>query len=584
MFTLLTTFITLFLIILISSQLTRRFKSASAKEYFMASGKLSFGFIAGSMMLTNVSVDQLIGLNGDAYLHNLSAIAWEATAVIAIIALALFFLPRYMQGGFTTLTELIESCYDKTARKIVSVLLLMTYTLVLCPSSLYLGALTLGKIFDIPQLLGISYQSGMMMMIFLTGFIGTAYAVLGGLRAIAVSDTINGIFLIAIILLVPILGLLALGHGNLSSGIHELLRHTPQKLSMIGNHNDSVPFSTLFTGMLFANLFYWCTNQAVMQKSLAARSLSEAQKGILLTGAFKLILPLLMMLPGIIAWHYFQGQPLASSDLAYPALIAALLPWWLKGFFVAIILGAVISHFNAIINASATLLTYDFYLARWPSATDRQQVRFGRRISLLVALISIACAPLLMHAPDGIYTLLRRFTGFFNMPVIAVVVFAFMVKRPPAIAAKIVLVTHALLYGIFVLGFKVDAQWGISFIHLMGMLFVGEMLLLGLLYRFLPNKPDTAIAVDCPRPTNWQYAVPVSIALIAGLISLYVVFSPLGLASGGMQPPGYLVIALVWGVALLAGLHDHTRYRAQRNLCRYPSAPVHSGGIDRQHR
>ncbi|SQK72216.1 sodium:solute symporter family transporter [Tatumella ptyseos] len=139
MFTLITTLATLLLIILISSWLTRRIKNTSAREYFMASGKLSFGFIAGSMMLTNVSVDQLIGLNGDAYLHNLSAIAWEATAIIAIIALALFFLPRYMQSGFTTLTGFIESRYDRTARKIVSILLLMTYTLVLCPSSLYLG-------------------------------------------------------------------------------------------------------------------------------------------------------------------------------------------------------------------------------------------------------------------------------------------------------------------------------------------------------------------------------------------------------------------------------------------------------------
>lgn len=569
MFTLLTTLATLALIILISAWMTRRVKNTSAREYFMASGKLGFGFIAGSMMLTNVSVDQLIGLNGDAYRHNLSAIAWEATAVIAIIALALFFLPRYMQGGFTTLTELIESRYDKTARKIVSILLLMTYTLVLCPSSLYLGALTLGKIFNIPQLLGISYQSSLVLMIGLTGFIGTAYAVLGGLRAIAVSDTINGVFLIAIILLVPVLGFLALGHGSITAGIQELLQQNPQKLNMIGNHNDSVPFSTLFTGMIFANLFYWCTNQAIMQKSLAARSLEEAQKGILLTAACKLVLPLLMMIPGIIAWHYFHGNPLASSDLAYPALIAALLPWWLKGFFVAIILGAVISHFNAIINASATLLTYDFYLAGRPSATDQQQVRFGKQMSLLVALISVICAPLLMHAPDGIYSLLRRFTGFFNMPVIAIVLFAFMVKRPPAIAAKVVLVFHATLYGIFILGMNVDARWGISFIHLMGILFACEMVLLVVLHRLLSPKMLSGVAGNTPLPVGWKFAVPVSMALIAALISLYVIFSPLGLASGHMKQAGYVVIALVWGLALVAGVHYYSRYRPRHNQRRY---------------
>ena len=561
MFTLLTTFATLLLIILISYWLTRRFKHTTAREYFMASGKLSFGFIAGSMMLTNVSVDQLIGLNGDAYLHNLSAVAWEATAIIAIIALALFFLPRYMQGGFTTLTEFIESRYDKTARKIVSVLLLMTYTLVLCPSSLYLGALTLEKIFNIQQALGVSYQTSMILMICLTGFIGTAYAVLGGLRAIAVSDTINGVFLIVIILLVPVLGFLALGHGHLLAGMQELLRQNPQKLNMIGNNHDSVPFSTLFTGMIFANLFYWCTNQAIMQKSLAARSLQEAQKGILLTGACKLVLPLLMMLPGIIAWHYFHGHPLTSSDLAYPSLIAALLPWWLKGFFVAIILGAVMSHFNAIINASATLLTYDFYLSYRPKATDHQQVRFGKQMSLLVALISIACAPLLMDAPEGIYTLLRRFTGFFNMPVIAVVLFAFIVARPPAIAARIVLISHALIYGIFILGLNVDARWGISFIHLMGILFAGEMLLLFILHRYLPGKTIPPITATGKELVSWQYAVPVSVVLVAALISLYLTFSPLGIVSGHLTSGWYLSMGLLWTLALVIAGRSHLRHK-----------------------
>ncbi len=572
MFTLITTLATLLLIILISSWLTRRIKNTSAREYFMASGKLSFGFIAGSMMLTNVSVDQLIGLNGDAYLHNLSAIAWEATAIIAIIALALFFLPRYMQSGFTTLTGFIESRYDRTARKIVSILLLMTYTLVLCPSSLYLGALTLEKIFNVQQLLGISYQSSLVAMICLTGAIGTAYAVFGGLRAIAVSDTINGVFLLAIIFLVPVLGFIALGHGHFQAGVHELLRQNPQKLNMIGNAHDSVPFSTLFTGMIFANLFYWCTNQAIMQKSLAARSLEEAQKGILLTGAFKLILPLLMMLPGIIAWHYFRGHPLASSDLAYPALIAALLPWWLKGFFVAIILGAVMSHFNAILNASATLLTYDFYLHRRPAATDRQQIRFGKLMTLLVALISIACAPLLMHAPDGIYTLLRRFTGFFNMPVIAIVLFAFLVARPPAIAAKVVLVFHALLYGIFILGLNVDARWGISFIHLMGILFACEMLLLFALNHYLPSGNKGRLPDRGSELVGWRYALPVSIALIAALISLYLTFSPLGLVSGHLQRGWYIAMVVVWGLAVILTIRYFSRPKSPVATHRTPSS------------
>lgn len=554
MFTLLTTLSVMLIVMLISSRLTRRYHDPTAHGYFMAGGKLSYGYIAGSMMLTNISIDQLIGLNGDSYAHNLSAIAWEATAVIAMVALALFFLPRYMQGGFTTLPEFIASRYDTATRRCISILLILTYTLVLNPASLYLGAITLNQIFDIQMLLGLTYPATISLLIAITGVIGAAYAILGGLRAVAISDSINGIFLLFITLLVPVLGFYALGKGSFFAGTEIVLHQSAEKLNMIGGTKDNVPFGTLFTGMLLANLFYWCTNQATIQKSMAAKNLEEGQKGVLLTGFFKLTLPVILMMPGIIAWHLFKDNPVSHSDLAYPQLVAMLLPWWMKGFFVAVILGTVMSHFNAIINASATLLAYDFFKPAVPHATDHQLVKFGKAISIIVALTSIVAAPLLIYAPEGIYTVLRRFTGFFNMPVIAIVLYTlFRPSYASARAAKFVLAFHALIYGVFVLGLKIDERWNISFIHVMGMLFVTEFTLLEIIGRMTPETahPPKNMALVNITLTEWRHAKSVSILLIALLVSLYLTFSPLGVATLTHNAERYyLFLTSCWIVAI----------------------------------
>lgn len=543
------------LVAVISYLLTRQARDVGAHGYFMASGGLNGWFIAGSMMLTNLSIDQLVGLNGDSYARNLSSMAWEATAAVSTIALALFFLPRYLRGGFSTLPEFIEKRYDRTTRRIVSGLMVATYTLVLNPASLYLGAITFNQIFDLQGILGWSYPATISLLIIATGVIGASYAVFGGLRAVAVSDTINGLGLLIVVILIPLIGLWTLGGGDLFAGTHTLLNDNPQKLNAIGGSEDKVPFGAVFTGMIFANLFYWCTNQAIVQKSMACRNLAEGQKGVLLSGCLKLLVPLAMLMPGVIAWHLFRDQPLSNSDLAYPALVAVLLPWWMKGFFVAVIFGTVMSHFNAIINGTATLLTYDFYKSIRPGMSDEALVRFGKRVSVLAALASIIVAPLLMYTPEGIYAVLRRFTGFFNMPIIAIMLFGFFSARGGATPAKLVLGLHAVCYAVLVLGLKIDTRLDISFIHIMGIMFAVEMALLVLLRK----RFDRATPYVPPTPTNtvdltpWRHARNFSLALFASLVSIYLTFSPIGVAREG-GPSDYYVplLGLTWLVALLA--------------------------------
>ncbi|WP_256701814.1 solute:sodium symporter family transporter [Burkholderia sp. SRS-W-2-2016] len=554
----------------VSYLFTRRAKDVGARGYFMASGGLTGWFIAGSMMLTNLSVEQMVGLNGDAYAHNLSAMAWECTAAVATVALAMFFLPRYLRGGFSTLPQFLEERFDATTRRVVSAFFVIGYMLVVNPSGLYLGAITFNQVFGVQALLGTSYPVTITLLVWFSGAIGAAYAVFGGLRAVAVSDTINGVGLLIAGLMVPVLGFYALGHGDFLSGFHLVATQAPEKLSAIGGPKDSVPFGTLFTGMIFANLFYWCTNQAIVQRTFAAKNLAEGQKGVLLSGLLKLLVPVVMMLPGVIAFHLYKSNPLARPDLAYPQLVADLLPWWAKGFFVAVLFGTVMSHFNAVINSTATLVAFDFYKVWKPQASDEKLIRVGKSASVAIAVVSLLIAPLLMYAPDGIYTVMRRFTGFFNIPIIAVVLVGFFNSKIAALPAKIVLLLHVIVYTLLIFVFKVDKVYGINFIHIMGILFVCEvalMLVLGQRYpRAVPYKPQFRQHGDL---TPWRFASTMSVLLIAMLVSLYLTFSPLGIARHGGVTTDYIVwMAITWGVAamLIAMFRRRAATVAQRGV------------------
>ena len=308
--------------------------------YFLAGRNLGGIFIAGSLLLTNLSAEQLIRLNGSAYGFNLSSMAWEVTAAVATVAMAFIFLPRYLSGAFTTLPEFLRNRYDIQVQRMSVVLFMLGYGLVTIPSVLYSGSIAVIRIFDVETLLGIARFEALVLTVLVIGIVGALYAVFGGLKAVAVSDTLNGIGLLFVGTLVPVLGLILLGDGNLFSGLAIIGSTNPEKLNAIGDAAAPTPFGTLFTGMILANLFYWCANQYVIQRTLAARNLAEGQKGVLLSGFFKILVPLFMMLPGIIAFHLY-GPGLASIDLAYPQLVRDVFPVWMMGFFLAVLLGAV---------------------------------------------------------------------------------------------------------------------------------------------------------------------------------------------------------------------------------------------------
>ncbi len=500
----------------------------SREGYFLAGHGLSGTFIAGSLLLTNLSAEQLIGLNGSAYAFNLSSMAWEVTAAVAIVVMALVLLPRYLSGAFTTLPEFLETRFDARVRRLTAALFLLGYGLVTIPSILYSGGLAVLQLYDIEALLDTGRAGALTSTILVIGVIGAAYAIFGGLKAVAVSDTLNGVGLLIIGVSVPLLGLARLGDGSVLDGIGIVTTEHTSKLNAIGTPTDPTPFGTLFTGMILANLFYWGTNQYVIQRTLGARNLAEGQKGVLISGFFKISVPFFMMLPGVIAYHLY-GPGLVSMDDAYPRLVADVLPAYLSGFFLAVLLGAVLSSFNSLLNSAATLVAIDFYQPLRPHADDAELIRVARLAGTVLAVASVSVAPLLMHAPEGLWQLIRKFTGFYNVPIIAIVTVALITSRtrlrvPPA-GALTATAFHLLAYTL------VTFFWdtGVHFIHLYALLFGVELAIMGGFARRMPGPTPEPRRAEIDL-TPWRWATPVSVLLLSLMAGLYVLFSPIGLA------------------------------------------------------
>jgi solute:Na+ symporter, SSS family len=511
--------------------------------YFLAGRGLTGTFIAGSLLLTNLSAEQLVGLNGQAFRANLSNMAWEVTAAFAIIIMALYLLPKYLGRSFTTLPEFLNQRYDKGVRQYTTVLFMLGYVFVTIPSMLYSGALAVLKLFDVPDLLGITYTQSIWGIVWTIGIIGSIYAIFGGLKAVAISDTINGIGLLIIGALVPVLGFYALGDGSFLSGVKEIATNNPEKLNSIGTSSDSVPFSTIFTGMIFANLFYWASNQYVIQRTLGAKNLAQGQKGVIISGFYKLLVPFMMMLPGVIAFHLYGGT-LKSVDLAYPALINEVLPSYLTGFFLAVLLGAVLSSFNSLLNSAATLFALDIYKPQFnPNVSDEKLISISKWFGAFLAVVSMCISPLLIHATDGLWDLIRKFTGFFNIPIIVVLLVGIFSKRIPAAAAKTVIILHIFAYYMLVwgTGHLFGFTIGINFIHIYGILFVAEVLLMMLIGFWKPlEKPYEYRYNPKVDMMPWKWSIPASVILIACVAVTYFIFSPIGLAyEAGIVSPWF---------------------------------------------
>ena len=397
------------------------------RDYFLANGGLAWYFVAGSITLTNLSTDQLVSMNGN---QMLLIAWWELAAVVGLFILAFVFLPVYYKNNCTTTTELLQKKYgDKHIRALISLLFLAGNLFIFLPAILYGGS----RFFL--SLLG--YDGGIeniMLVSVVLAIVGAAYAVFGGLRAVAVSDTYSGVLILSLALVVVYLALQAINFDF--SGI------PADRLTLIGDGDSDIPWTTLLTGMIFIQTFYWSTNQTITQRAMASPTVKEAQKGVLAAAAIRLlIVPLIVVVPGIVAYKLFGDVP---SDGAYGMIVAEVLPTWLSGAFAAALFAAALTTFNSILNASAALYVCDMHEAYIDK--PKKVGRLGAIVSIIMSLLALTLVPF-FASQESLINTVQQLYGLLSMPILSAFIVGLLFTNVQAAAAMIGVVSGVVVYG-----------------------------------------------------------------------------------------------------------------------------------------
>ena len=506
--------------------LTRKDDHGTSTGYFLAGRTLTGGFIAGSLLLTNLSTEQLVGLNGAAFKDGICVMAWEVIAGASLVIMALYFLPKYLRSGIATIPEFLEKRFDATTRSITTYIFIAAYTLILLPIILYSGATGLMGILDLKTLTGIQSETTLLWItVWFIGIVGSVYAIFGGLRTVAVSDTLNGFGLLVGSVMITVFALGAVGDGGLLSSLGEIKAAHPEKFNSLGSKDSSVPFSTLFTGVLLLNLFYWTTNQQIIQRTFGATSLAEGQKGVLIAGIFKIFAPMVLVLPGIIAFHLYGTREGFKPDHAYGTLVSEVLPSWLTGFFAAVMVGAILSSFNSALNSTATLFSLGIYKHHFQkNAVDEVKViNNGKLVGLVIAILAMVAAPLLA-GQESIFGYLQMMNGLYFIPIFSVVLAGFLFKRAGALAANVSLIAGCgiLLVGYFVPPFSGWTAKALGNFHFLGIVFAVLMIFQFVMSRVRPLPRDWehhyTKEVDL---TPWKWAKPLGFGIVAFVVIIY---------------------------------------------------------------
>jgi solute:Na+ symporter, SSS family len=386
----------------------------SEKDVYLAGGGLGWVFVAGSITLTNLSTDQLVGMNGN---QMLLLAWWEISGFFGLLILALVFVPIYYRNACTTVTELLDRRYQgdtRILRTLISGLFLFGNILIYLPAGLYSGALFLQSLFG----------GGVSLLVFaaVLAMISAAYTIVGGLRAVAVMDTYSGFGVLAIALLVVVLAVAAVNYDPFG-GV------PPERTTMIGGAASPIPFHTLFTGMLFIQIFYWSTNQNITQKAMTAPTVREAQKGVLAAAVIRiLIIPVIVTVPGVVAFKLMGNV----GDRAYGLLVAQVLPAWLSGSFAAMIAAAVIAHTSAVLNSTAALYAVDFHKGFFGKVADNW--RLSTIVTVVISIASVALVPMYQNA-QSIINLLQQLNGLTSMPILSAFIVGLLFRGVGASAA-----------------------------------------------------------------------------------------------------------------------------------------------------
>ncbi len=437
------------------------------KEIFLAGGGLSWFFVAGSITLTNLSTDQLVGMNG----NQMALLAWwELAAVAGLVILAKVFLPVYYKYQCTTTTELLEKRYkNHHIRALIGTLFLLGNVFIFIPSMLYSGSLFMQSMFNV--------DAPIIMIAIAFAVVGAAYAVFGGLRAVAVSDAYSGVLLLSLGLLVVFLALQAINFDF--SGIPR------ERLTMIGDNDSPIPWHTLLTGMIFIQVFYWSTNQTITQRAMASPTVEEGQKGVLAAAGIRLlIVPPMIVLPGIVSYKLYGD----IGDAAYGTIVGDVLPTWLSGAFAAAIAAAVLTSVNSVLNSSTALYVLDIhekYIGKAPNVP-----RLNAVITLFIVIIGLLLVPIYATA-ESIINLIQQLYGLLSMPILSAFIVGLLFNNVDYRAAILGVVFGVVFYGFFTFGWTPPFHY----IHQMFITLVLSVLVaLGLSAALFSSRPSLNFA------------------------------------------------------------------------------------------
>lgn len=513
----------------VSWRKARKNKLNTLSGLFLADRSLGYLLVGAGLLFTNINTASILGENELAYTHNMTVMAWGITSVVAMLLVSEFLMPMYIKLGISTTPDYLSARFDPSVGKIVSFTFLVSYIVNLLPSVLYGGAVAFNGIFHFSDTWHIDYWTTIWVLVWVMGAFGCAYAMIGGLKAITVSDMLLGLGLFAGGMLLPVFGLRYLGHGDIMQGLHILLTKKTEHLNSIGSAADPIPFSTLFTGMLLVNLYYWGTEQYIVQQVLASKDLKNCQKGIAVACGGKLLSPLLLNVPGLIAVHIFTH--LHNTAEVFPKLDSLVSPPFIAGYIAAVVFGAAITTFNAGLNSSSTLFMLNIYKP-WLSKrsiqkSEKELIRTAKRFEIVVCLLAMFIAPFIIFVKNGFYTYLQMVNGFFNVPIFTLMFMGIVTKRVPSIAAKVGL-------GFFISAYaftQLVYDFHLHFLHILAILFLitcGLMFIIGKLYPMATPyslKLNNLVSVE-PWKNRHIYAG----ILIVLMVLMYIVFSPLVLA------------------------------------------------------
>ncbi|MFH1842083.1 MAG: solute:sodium symporter family transporter [bacterium] len=499
-----------FIVVVIGVSLYASRREVGTTGYFLAGRGLSWWLIGFSLIASNISTEQFVGMSGSAFGQlGLAVASYEWFAAVTLVVVALFLLPRWLRLGIFTMPEFLEYRYGAAPRVLMAVYLLIMYICVALASILYSGGLVLQILFGFDLIQGI----------WLIGLLAGAYTIYGGLKAVVWSDLLQGGALLLGGLVVMVLGFEATG------GVGDFFAANEDKLHLVmPADNPDIPWTALLFGAWIPHFFYWGFNQFITQRTLAARSVRDGQNGVLLAAGLKLVLPFIVVLPGIMAFQLAAAGELdiGQADSAYPALIQHVLPAGFRGFLLAALFGAVMSSLDSMLNSASSIFTLDLFKRHFrPSADSRQLVRVGRMVTGLVVVAGCLVAPNLANPEfKGVFNYIQMFQGFISPGIVTVFGFGLIFRRAPASAALAAMLCNIPVYGLLL-------WWlpEVAFLNHMGITFAILVTIMAIITWRLPLA----------RPVRFQTRseldlTPSPLAKLAGLeiclvvAGLYIVF------------------------------------------------------------